>query len=422
MRNRERDAELGLFGGLAEYWLQFRRFHRNGKLLLASTLLGSLSVGSFSVGYNLYLVELGIAEDRLGFLVGAGSLAAGAVAIPAGLLATRIGLKAIILWASAALAVGTALQILPRAYPAILAGNVLGGAGSVMWAVALTPLLAAGADDRGRPYLFTLSSLAFLSVTFAGNLLAGFGPRALAGALSVPLDTGYLGVLGITSLISGLGLLPLLFLVEIPAPADNVLRQLVAAFKQRIVVAKLLAVHASIALGAGLVIPFLNVYFVKVVGLSEAHFGLLAGAGLLTRLALTSFGPALGGHLGKLRAVGFTQLLSIPLLLAMAFLPTPILASAAYLGRGALMNMAQPLRSAFYMEAVEPDSRPAVNSLMLVSWNVAWAGGSAAGGALLGAGLSQIQFGLTATLYALASTMLLVAFTHRRKSDPARQS
>ena len=74
------------------------------------------------------------------------------------------------------------------------------------------------------------------------------------------------------------------------------------------------------------------------------------------------------------------------------------------------MNMAQPLRSAFYMEAVRPESRPAVNSVMLVGWNVAWAAGSAAGGALLGAGLTQTQFALTAVLYALASIGLLAAF------------
>ena len=262
---------MGVITGMAEYWRQFRRFHRNGKLLLASTLLGSLSVGSFSVGYNLYLVELGIAEDRLGFLVGAGSLAAGAAAIPAGLAASRLGLKAIILWASAALAIGTALQILPRAYPAILAGNVLGGAGSVMWAVALTPLLAAGADKRGRPYLFTLASLVFLSVTFAGNLLAGFGPRALAGALGAPLDTGYLGVLGITSIVSGLGLLPLLFLVPIPSPAFDLRQWLLALLGQRVVVLKLLAVHALIAVGAGLVIPFLTSTSSRSSDLSEAH-------------------------------------------------------------------------------------------------------------------------------------------------------
>ena len=316
---------------LRRYRREFARFPRNGKLLLASTLLGSLSVGSFSVGYNLYLVELGIAENRLGFLVGAGSLAAAAVAIPAGLVASRIGLKALILWASAALAVGTALQILPRSYSAILAGNVLGGAGAAIWAVALTPLLAASADDRGRPYLFTLSSLIFLFVTFTGNLVAGFGPKSLAGAFGVSLDVGYLGILGVTSLISGLGLLPLLFLTEPKSAPAKVLEGLVLALRQRIVVAKLLTIHALIALGAGLVIPFLNLYFVNVVGLSEEQFGVLAGAGLLTRIALTSFGPQLGNSVGKVRAVGSTQLLSIPLLLAMGFLPVPILASAAYL-------------------------------------------------------------------------------------------
>ena len=65
------------------------------------------------------------------------------------------------------------------------------------------------------------------------------------------------------------------------------------------------------------------------------------------------------------------------------------------------------------MDAVQPDSRPAVNSLMLVSWNIAWAAGSASGGALLGAGMSQIQFALTAALYALASALLLFAFNPR---------
>jgi hypothetical protein len=51
----------------------------------------------------------------------------------------------LILWASAALAVGTLLQIVPWSYPSLLVGNALGGAGSAMWAVALLPLLAASA-------------------------------------------------------------------------------------------------------------------------------------------------------------------------------------------------------------------------------------------------------------------------------------
>ncbi|HJO07669.1 MAG TPA: hypothetical protein QGG37_10080, partial [Chloroflexota bacterium] len=102
--------------GAAEYYRQFRRFPRNARLLLASTFLGGVSVGTFAVGYNLYLVELGVPGERLGYLVGAGSLASALAAIPAALLARRIGLKGLILWAAAALAVGTALQILPLTY------------------------------------------------------------------------------------------------------------------------------------------------------------------------------------------------------------------------------------------------------------------------------------------------------------------
>ena len=173
-------AARGLHSGveaLHRYRREFARFPRNGKLLLASTLLGSLSVGSFSVGYNLYLVELGIAENRLGFLVGAGSLAAAAVAIPAGLVASRIGLKALILWAYAALAVGTALQMLPRSSPVMLVGwNVAWAAGSAVGGA----LLGAGLTQTQFALTAVLYALASI------GLLAAFRRDPIAVAYRSP--------------------------------------------------------------------------------------------------------------------------------------------------------------------------------------------------------------------------------------------
>ena len=405
--------------GLVEYYRQFRRFPRNARLLLASTFLGSLSVGTFAVGYNLYLVELGVPGERLGYLVGAGSLASAVAAIPAAILARRIGLKALILWASAALAAGTVLQILPWTYGTLLAGSTLGGIGGAMWAVALMPLLAASTDDTGRPYLFTISALIFLGVTLAGNVLAGFAPRALADAVGTNLDFGYLGVLGVTSLVSGLGLLPLLFLRHTEAERLPPREDLRLALQERRMLFKLLAIHGLIAFGAGVVIPFLNVYFVKSLGMPEEQFGLLAGAGLAARGALTVLGPLLAVRLGMARTVGVTQMASIPLLLVLGFAPGLGLAAFAYLARGALMNMAQPLRSALYMESVPARLRAGFNSLLLVGWGMAWAGGAAVGGALLQRDLHGAQFGLTAALYLLASAGLLRLFTatRRRRRD-----
>lgn len=83
------------------------------------------------------------------------------------------------------------------------------------------------------------------------------------------------------------------------------------------------------------------------------------------------------------------------------------------------MNMAQPLRSALYMESVPARLRAGFNSLLLVGWGMAWAGGAAVGGALLQRDLHGAQFGLTAALYLLASAGLLRLFTatRRRRRD-----
>lgn len=403
--------------GPSEYYRQFRRFPRNARLLLVSTFLGSLSVGTFAVGYNLYLVEIGVPGERLGYLVGAGSLAGAVAAIPAAILAQRIGLKALILWASAALAVGTVLQILPWSYPSLLVGNALGGAGAAMWAVALLPLLASSTDDEGRPYLFTISALIFLGVTLVGNVLAGFVPRALADAAGTDIGFGYLGILGVTSVVSGLGLLPLLFLVHDEGRPQSPIADLRLAFRERARITKLLAIHGLIAFGAGVVIPFLNVYFVKSLGMPEAQFGLLAGAGVATRAALTTLGPLLGARLGLARTVGVTQMVSIPLLLLLGFAPGLALAAFAFLARGALMNMAQPLRSALYMESVSPRLRAAFNSLLLVGWGVAWAAGAALGGGLLERDWTGLQFGITAVAYFVASAALLRLFPDRQDAQ-----
>ena len=110
------------------------------------------------------------------------------------------------------------------------------------------------------------------------------------------------------------------------------------------------------------------------------------------------------------RTVGATQMASIPLLLVLGFAPGLGLAAFAYLARGAIMNMAQPLRSALYMESVAERLRAGFNSLLLVGWGVAWAAGAAIGGGLLGRELHGVQFGLTAGLYLLASAGLLRLF------------
>ena len=81
------------------------------------------------------------------------------------------------------------------------------------------------------------------------------------------------------------------------------------------------------------------------------------------------------------------------------------------------MNMAQPLRSALYMESVSDRLRAAFNSLLLVGWGVAWAAGAALGGGLLEHQWTGLQFGITAASYLVASAALLRLFPEPRESQ-----
>ena len=397
-------AWRALRAGSATYAHETRRFSRNARLLLFSTLLGAFSAGVFRVAYNLYVLELGFTAGDAGRLVTSASLAAGLAAIPAGFLAVRVGAKPVILVGAVMLGVGTALQVTPFGYGYLVAGAALGGLGGALWNVVIAPLYAGSADDAGRSYLFTVAAIVFLGMSFAGNALGGWAPRALADATGWPVWLGFFAVLSAAALYGGLGFFPLLAL---RAPAAQIDRSAFGALRgQANPIARLLIVHLIIAVGAGVTIPFLNVYFTRHLGLSEAQFGLLAGAGLATRLGASLFGPLAARHLGRVTAIVVAQSASIPLLLAMGLLPWPLGSSLAFLARGALMNMTAPVRGALYMERVTEAARPATNASLLLAWNLAWAGAAAVGGMLAEQRALPIAVTVTAVCYALANGLM----------------
>jgi len=151
--------------------------------------------------------------------------------------------------------------------------------------------------------------------------------------------------------------------------------------------------------------------------LSEAQFGLLAGAGLMTRLAASVFGPIASRRLGKVTAIVAAQSASIPLLLALGLLPWPLGSSLAFLARGTLMNLPAPVRGALYMERVTEAARPATNACLLLAWNLAWAGAAAIGGLLAEQRALAGAVVATAICYALANGLMWLLW--RRRSTAA---
>jgi len=134
--------------------------------------------------------------------------------------------------------------------------------------------------------------------------------------------------------------------------------------------------NVILGLGAAILIPYMNVFFRGKFAMPSNTLGILFSlSSLLTGLG-SILGPWLAHKLkSKIKTIVLTQGVSIGFLLLIGFAPIPWLAAIGFLLRTALMNMANPLYSAFAMERTAETERGAVNSLLNISWMLGWAVG-----------------------------------------------
>jgi MFS family permease len=199
-------------------------------------------------------------------------------------------------------------------------------------------------------------------------------------------------------------LLPLLFLQVSSSKQVESSRfnPMAYARQNSMMLTKLILPLLVTSIGAGLIMPFLNVFFrIKhhqpdpVIGALFAWGSLAMGLGLIAA-------PPLADRIGKIQLVVVTQALSIPFLILLGFSPWFWLATGAHYIRVALMNMSGPVYQTFVMEQVDPSSRATVASLANMAWNFGWAFSPSLSGWL------QVHYGFDA---AFAGTIIMYTFS-----------
>jgi predicted MFS family arabinose efflux permease len=98
-----------------------------------------------------------------------------------------------------------------------------------------------------------------------------------------------------------------------------------------------------------------------------------------------------------------TQLLSVPFMVLLGVSSFFPLVAAAFFLRSGLMNMNQPLTSHFAMEVVSKRDHAVTNSLLSLSWFVAWSISADIGGAMIERYGYTPPLLIAAGLYVLAS-------------------
>ena len=356
------------------YLARIRAFRPNARRYLVNMVTFGIGVGVFRLLYNFYVLSLGHDEALLGNLITANNTTSLLAAIPMAYLADRLGRKAAFM---ASTAVYAAAMFGMVVFPNVLlffAMNILMGLAQSLWTVTQSPFLMENSGEEERTYLFSLSFGLRMTAMFAGNWLGGYLPSWLGLWQNVDAtsSSAYGFALGAIALVMLIGLVPLSRITTgldtESGERSNFLP--LAYFKTHArEFGRLVLPLLATSFGAGLFIPFMNVFFRQVHGQSDQAVGTLFAWGSLAMAVGFLLAPAIADRLGKIRLVVWSQVFSIPFLALLGFSPWYWAAALAYLLRLTLMNMANPVYQTFVMEDVEPEARATAASLVSMAWS-----------------------------------------------------
>ncbi|MGI6628493.1 MAG: MFS transporter [Bacillota bacterium] len=395
------------------------KFQRNASLYLKSIAMSSLAQGAYGVIQGLYIMSLGFDEAVLGTVLSMRMLAAAIASVPAGIVSDNKGRKPVLVAGGLLTTAGYLGMAVSSSPLNMIICSCIVGVAQACQMTSGAPLLAESSTKEERASLFGVNFSLSNFVNMIGSLLGGILPRQLGWLGQAP---AFRVSLVLFSAVTLAGALPAYKIKEEINPDTKAshaitivrteIQSLIDVMRNKDV-SGLLIYKMIIGFGAGLVVPFFNVFLSGKLQVDTAVVGLILsfshGATALAGL----IAPSLASKYGKVKTVVGTQLVSIPFLLLIAIPPNIYLVSVALFMRSALMNMSNPVASNFSMEIVEPNERGKVSSLIRISDNISRSLSAAAAGYIMSRWNYEAPYLLTAILYFAASVVYWKAFRGR---------
>jgi MFS family permease len=408
------------------YFVRFGSFSRNAKLYLLSGALQGLGNGIWGVIFYLYLNshEIGFQPNFIGNLSTASLIATGIIALPAGLLCERIGTKRAIIISQLSILAALA-QIITLQPSILLFASFASGLIGTMGSVASAPFMTENSQSEERTYLFSVSSTIGIIMGVIGSLAGGIMPDALNAAFRLPTGAGtgsavgYRITLATVTFLYAVAIYPLLLirLNEKSAHKHKVTALLsLRNIENPRTILKFMVPTAIIGFGAGFIVPLFNIFFTRRFHATSGQVGFIFALGSSTLAIGTLVAPRLAYRLGKVKAVVVCQFLSMPFIMLVTLAPDLTAAVGVYLMRGALMNMAGPINTAFQMETVSENERATASGLMTMSDSIPRSIAVSFSGAMMTLKDFTTPFLFTTGTYFAASSLYFTFFRKGQKT------
>ncbi|KAA3632438.1 MAG: MFS transporter [Calditrichaeota bacterium] len=393
-----------------DYLTNIKLFSQNARLYLLGSFLIGVNFHVFQLLLNLYLRELGFEESQIGYVISSRAVGMTLIAIPGAMLLSRIRLKPILL-ASVSLFALFMFFISSFTQLEFLIGfSALAGMSFAFYRIGAGPFYMRNSTERERTHLFSVSFGMMIMAGMAGSFGSGQLVTIFADHYN-DIILGYRYTLYIGIIFSLIALIPFFFIkASRPSDDENKINLSLEQFRLRgKFYFRITISNFMVGLGAGLIIPFLNLYFRDRFHLGADTIGLYYFFVSFAMLAGSLAGPVVAHKFGLVRAVVITQLISIPFMFILSYSYVLPLVVTAFILRAGFMNLGVPIVTNLGMELSEKKEQGLVNALLMVSWTSSWMISAAAGGTLIDKYGYTFTINITIALY-LLSTILFYSF------------
>jgi len=387
----------------------FRGFRRDARKMIAAGLIDNMSTAINGFVLVLYLNVLGYSNVIFGTLALIMEVSQVIVLVASGFIADRFGRKKTILLGFGLGTLGMMHFAFFNSMPAFIAASVLLGASSGFTGPAFSAFLSEKTTQKRRKYLFSLNSIVANAGSGAVTLVGGFIPLLFTSYMGFASEPSYRMIFLLAFLLkfAAIGLM-VQVRTDKPRPVQKESR---AAEKDHwILLTKFAIPQALTGIGAGVLIPYLPLYFKLRFEMDIGPIGVLFALQAFSMALITIYLPKMAERRGTVAITVAFHAVSVVLMITMPFTPWLALVVLLFLIRAALMNVPGPIMTSFMMSKLPHSLRATAQSYTGFAWMLTHALGVFIGGFLWDTGDLIMPFYIATTLYVISISTYFLFF------------
>jgi MFS family permease len=393
-----------------ELFSDYRGIPWQARLLIYLSFIPNIAIGFIYTDLGYFLITFqGIGPTQAGFVITVMGLTLVVESIPLGIVADKFGRRKMLILGNLCASLSLLGFALTTNYVLILLVAVLEGTGEAAYAVSVSALLAGHAGDEKRTAAFSfLSILGWIASAVGAAVIS-----SVVGLENFGFDLGQAHVILFAAVgLLNLSITPLLWKIS-EGPSYEKPKGWLPR-RSGSVLAKYLTYSVLIAVGAGLFVPIMTVWFNAAYGVPDDVSGLVLAITSILTAGVVVISPRLARRFGLVKATVVTQASSTAFMLAVPFAPTFSISATFYVVRVFMMNLSNPLTQSLIMGLIPVEERGMASGITASLWRLPNSLSTTVGLTWIGAGLVALPFYVATALYVVGISIFWALFRNAK--------